>query len=328
MVSSRKTIGDKYYDSSVPGSYSGISGFIKNNKTSKNPKNWALSQRTITLHKPVRLNFERRQTIVTGIDQQWQSDLCDIQNLHAENDGYKFLLVNIDVFSKFAIVYPLKNKTAKTVKNGFIKSIQFRKPKAIQTDRGTEYFNRVLRNWFKRNNIKHFASHNYDVKAAVVERFLRTLKSRMWRYFTQHNTRRYVECLPELVKSYNNAFHRTIGMTPNEASKTKNENDVYFASFIKKGRLPAIPKFKINDVVRVSRYRGTFDKGYLPNWSEEYYRVTKIDDTIPPVYVLSDMLDEVLQGTFYGHELQKILIDPNATYRIEKVLKKSVGQFL
>ena len=69
----------------------------------------------------------------------------------------------------------------------------------------------------------------------------------------------------------------------------------------------------------MSRYRGTFDKGYLPNWSEEYYRITEIKDTIPLVYVILDMLDEELQGTFYGHELQKILIGVNSTYRIEKV---------
>ena len=118
------------------------------------------------------------------------------------------------------------------------------------------------------------------MKAAVVERFLRTLKGRMWRYFTQHNTRRYVECLPKLVKSYNNTFHRTIGMTPNEASKTKNENLVLHR--LLKGRLPSKPKFKINDIVRVSRYHETFDKGYIPNWSEEYYRITKIKNTIPP----------------------------------------------
>ena len=101
-------------------------------------------------------------------------------------------------------------------------------------------------------------------------------------------------------------------MTPNEASKTKNENLVF--QRLLKSRLPSISKFKINDIVRVSRYRGTFDKGYLPNWSEEYYRITEIKNTIPTVYVISDMLNDVLQGTFYGHELQKILIDPNATY--------------
>ena len=313
----------KYYDSCVPGSFSGISGFIKNNKSSKTTKKWAMSQRTITLHKPVRLKFERRKTIVNAIDQQWQCDLCDIQNLHADNDGYKYLLVNIDVFSKFAIVYPLKNKSGQTVKNAFINSIKQRKPKTVQTDRGTEYFNRVLQSWFTRNNIKHFALHNYDVKAAVVERFLRTLKSRMWRYFTHHNTRRYIECLPKLVESYNNTFHRTIGMTPNEASKTKNESVVL--QRLLKGCKLSKPKFKINDIVRVSRYRGTFDKGYLPTWSEEYYRITKIENTAPPVYVISDMQHEPLQGTFYENELQKILIDPNTTYRIEKVLKQKRG---
>ena len=112
-------------------------------------------------------------------------------------------------------------------------------------------------------------------------------------------------------------------MKPIEASKTKIENLVL--SRLIKGRLPSKHKFKLNDIVRVSRYRGTFDKGYLPNWSEEYYRITEIKDTIPPVYVLSDMMREVLQGTFYGHGLQKILIDPYATYRIEKVLKKKPG---
>ena len=80
------------------------------------------------------------------------------------------------------------------------------------------------------------------------------------------------------------------------------------------GSLPLKPKFKINDVVHVSRYRGTFDKGYLPNWTEEYFRVVKIENTMPPVYELADLQDEQLLGTFYGHELQKILIDPNATY--------------
>ena len=314
---------DKCYDAGVPGSFSGISGYIKNNKTTKLPKTWSLSQNTITLHKPVRLNFTRRPTIVTEIDQQWQSDLCDMQKFHADNDGYNFLLVNIDVFLKFVMVYPLKNKSASAVKNAFIESIKFRKPKCVQTDLDTEYFNTVLKKWFTQNKIKHFATQNYDVKAAVVERFLRTLKARMWRYFTQHNTRRYVECLPKLVKSYNNTFHRTIGMTPNEASKAKNKNIVL--QRLLKCCDPSKPKFKINDIVRVSRYRGTFDKGYLPNWSEEYYRVTKIENVIPPVYVLSDMMHEVLQGTFYGRELQKILIDPYATYRIEKVLKKKPG---
>ena len=98
MGTRRNANGIKYYDSSVPGSYNGLSGFIKNNKTLKNTKTWGVSQRMTTLHKPVCLNFERRKTVVSRIDQQWQCDLCDIQNLHDNNDEYKYLLVKIDVF--------------------------------------------------------------------------------------------------------------------------------------------------------------------------------------------------------------------------------------
>ena len=107
-------------------------------------------------------------------------------------------------------------------------------------------------------------------------------------------------------------------MTPNEALETKNENRVL--QRLLNGPLPSKPKFKINDVVRVSRYHGTFDKGYLPNWTEEYFLISKIENTAPPVYELSDLQNEQLLGIFYGHELHKILIDPNNTYRIEKVL--------
>ena len=89
-MGTKRNANGEYYDVGVPGSYSGISGFIKNNKSVKNAKTWGMSQHAITLHKPVRMNFERRKTIVTGIDQQWQSDLCDMQNLQADNDGYKY----------------------------------------------------------------------------------------------------------------------------------------------------------------------------------------------------------------------------------------------
>ena len=81
----------------------------------------------------------------------------------------------------------------------------------------------------------------------------------------------------------------------------------------------------MNDIVRVSWYYGTFDKGYLPNWTEEYFRVAKIKNTAPPVYELADLQDELLLGVFYGHELQKNLIDPNAMYQIEKVLEGKRG---
>ena len=144
----------------------------------------------------------------------------------------------------------------------------------------------------------------------------------MWRYFTQHHTRRYVERLPRLVKSYNNTFHQSIGMTPNEASKIKNENLVLQRL---NPPLPSKPMFKMNDVVRISRYCGSFDIGYLQNWTEDYFHIIKIKNIAPPVYELINLQDELLFRMFYSHELQKILIDPNTTYRIEKVLTKKRG---
>ena len=190
-----------------------------------------------------------------------------MQSVSVENDGYNFLLVNVDVFSKFAIVIPLKSKNALDVKRGFEKSVLNRKAKAIQTDRGIKFFNHDLQLLFKWNHIKHFASHNYDVKAAIAERILRLLKARMWQYFMHHNTRRYVECLPNLVNSYNTSFHRSIVMSPIEGSNINNENNIlkwFYGRRISKPHL----KFKLNDTFRVARYCRTFDKGYFPNWTE------------------------------------------------------------
>ena len=110
-------------------------------------------------------------------------------------------------------------------------------------------------------------------------------------------------------------------MTPNKAPKTKKENLVL--KRLLNGPFPSKPNFKINDVFRVSRYRRTFDKDYQPNWTEEYFFIVKIENSMPPVYEPADLQDEQLLGTFYGHELLKILINPNATYRIEKALKKA-----
>ena len=101
-------------------------------------------------------------------------------------------------------------------------------------------------------------------------------------------------------------------MTTIEGSKIKNEN-IILKWLYGRGVLKPHPKFKLNKMVHVARYRKMFDKGYFPNWTEEYYRVSKIENTLPPVYKLSDMKYKALAGSFYGHKLQKILIDINVT---------------
>jgi hypothetical protein len=133
-----------YFDPKSPASFSGLSSIIQTHQNlNKNPKknefkNWILNQETYTLHKPLIKNFKREKVKVNGIDDLWQVDLVDVSNLSRENKGYKYLLTIIDVFSKRAWVAPLKNKTGESILNAFRKIIKERKPKKIQSDKGSE----------------------------------------------------------------------------------------------------------------------------------------------------------------------------------------------
>ena len=138
--------------------------------TFRQMKTWLRSKHTHTLHKPVRYNFPRNRVIVTGTDDQWQADLVDMSSLARFNKAYKFLLTCVDVFSKFPWVVPLKNKTGES-------------PKKLQTDKGTEFLNGNFQSFLKEKSI-HLFTTNSELKASVLERFNRTLKTRMWKYFT------------------------------------------------------------------------------------------------------------------------------------------------
>ena len=168
-------------------------------------KTWLQSKDTYTLHKPVCYNFPRNRVIVTKIDDHWQADLMDISSLACLNKGYKFLLTCTDVFSKFAWVVLLKNKTGESLVNGFqIILYTGRSPKKLQTDKGTEFLNHNFQSFLKEKNI-HFFTTNSELKASVVERFNRTLKTCMWKYFTSKNTRVYINILQDIVQGYNNS---------------------------------------------------------------------------------------------------------------------------
>jgi hypothetical protein len=148
-----------------------------------------------------------------------------------------------------------------------------------------------------------------------VERFNRTLKEKMWKRFTAENTRNWVDMLERLIGEYNKTFHRTIRMTPIECSKIKKHEMKIPHKILSK------PKFKLGDKVRISRTKGVFEKGYLPNWSEAIYLIHKVKRTSPVTYILKDTAGEVLEGSFYENELQKT---KQEIYRIEKVLRKKI----
>ena len=258
------------------------------------------------LHKPIRRNFERRKYIVDCIDHVWGVDLADMKNLSKENNGYKWILMIIDAFSKYGWAVPMKDKAAKTVFDSFISVIENskRQPQKIHCDKGSEFYNKMFDKFLDENKIIRYSTYS-EFHNPIVERFVKTIKTWLWKEFTARDTKRWVDLLPGLLKRYNNKVHSTIKMTPSDASKKKNEAQIHESVFSEKPRKKKHkPKYKVGDIVRISRWKGTFEKGFAPNWSTEIFMVRKVFPTIPPMFQLEDMGGEEIEGSFYHEELQ------------------------
>lgn len=315
-----------YYNPGEAGSFGGVEPLFREASkrwktlTRKNVKEWLVDQEAYTLHKSARVRFKRNKIIVADVDDQWQADLTDMQQLSKYNSGYKYILTAIDVFSRHAWAVALKDKTGAEVFKAFKEIFSGgRVPHKLQTDRGKEFLNKKLSGLLKEQGVHHFVTNN-EVKAAVIERFHRTLKSRMWRYFTANNTYRYIDVLPELVKSYNHSFHRTIQARPvdvNSANSLKIWRRVYGSHIRQK---EASTLFRKGDHVRVSKIKGTFEKGYEQTFTTEIFIVDEIITRGErPVMRLRDYDGEQLVGGFYPEELQKVNKREDRVYRIEKI---------
>jgi transposase InsO family protein len=175
-----------YYDPKRPGGFGDAERLYEDVKkegrvalSREEIREWLMKQDAYTLHKPMRRHFKRNRVIVGGIDQQWQMDLAEMQSTQKFNDGYRYLLVCIDVFSKYAWVVPLKNKTGPTLVEAFKVILRSgRKPEKIMTDQGTEFLNRHFRALMKEEDIELYNTYN-ETKASIVERLIRTLKTKM-----------------------------------------------------------------------------------------------------------------------------------------------------
>ena len=248
------------------------------------------------------------------------TDLVDLAKLSSYNKGFKYLLTCIDVLSRYQWVVLLTDKTGKTLKDAFQVIFKSgRRPIRLQTDKGTEFINRVFQTFLKEHDMHFFTTYNEETKASIVEIFNRTLKTKMWKYFTHRETLTYVDVLSEMVASYDHTVHRTIGIPPAEVTWA-NQTTVSKRLYGRKGPNKSY-KFSPGDRVRLSKAKRTFKKGYLPNWTEELFMVVKCIETRPPVYLVKDDRGEILEGTFYAEELQKV-IKTDDIYKIEPILKK------
>ena len=281
---------------------------------------WA-QQLAEELHKPITRKFTKRRVFVKGVDEIWAADLVELQRFSDWNKGINYILMVIDVFSKFGWIEPLKNKKGETVGAAFEKIFKSgRKPRLLWTDKGKEFYNKNVNQLLSRKNIKLYSTENEE-KSSVVERFNRTIKQKMWKMFSANNNTIYAYKIGESLKNYNSSFHRSVQMSPIAASDITNTHQV-FANLYSDEIYKQVkkPKFRIGDRVRISKYkRKLFDKGFTPNWTEEIFIINKILYTKPVTYRLVDLRGETVTGSFYEPELQKTTQE---IFRIEKVIRR------
>ena len=167
------------------------------------------------LHKPIIRKFEKRKVHAAFKDNIWGADLADMQLLSRYNKGIRFSLCVIDIFSKYAWVVPLIDKKDISIVKAFqsILKESNRKPNKIWVDKGFEFYNAYFKKWLQDNDIIMYSTHN-EGKSVVAERFIRTLKSKIYKYMTSISKNVYIDKLDDIVDEYNNTYHTTIKMKP------------------------------------------------------------------------------------------------------------------
>lgn len=330
-----------YYDPKRVGSFGSASKLYKEVKSDgrddiklSDIKTWLRSQDPYTLHRAVKRTFKRNRVIVEGINRQFDADLADMSSMAKQNNGIKFLLIIIDVFSRYLHVVPLKSKTGKDVLNGFEQVFKSVKPHCLRTDKGSEFTNRIVQRYFEEQGVHHFVTQN-EPKANYAERVIRTLKTRLVKYFTHKQSLRYVDVLPEFVKSYNDSVHTSIGMAPSLVN-TDNERAVFWYQYLPKVKKPHHSKkkrtkkttgeplyvFAVGDHVRLIHLKRTFMREYDETYTGEVFKITqRFSRQGLPIYRVADLAGEDLSGTFYQTELQKINVDDDQIWKIDKVLR-------
>jgi ribulose bisphosphate carboxylase small subunit len=275
------------------------------------------------LHKPARKNFPRRQVIVRGIDETFQADLVEMIPYAKENKQFKYILMVIDIFSKFAWAKPVKNKSGETVTQAMKEIFDECKriPKNLHTDMGLEFRNKFFKSLMQKHNINHYWTFTH-LKAQICERLNRTIKEMMWKRFSLQGNYEWISILDSIMNEYNNRVHRTIGMEPSKVRK-KHEKMLLRTVYKQRRGFSTRTKFKVGDTVRVSKYKKVFEKGFTPNWSTELFKVVNVNYKNPCTYLLEDHQGQPILGRFYEYELQKT---KNAdTYLVEKVIRKRSG---
>ena len=274
------------------------------------------------LHKQAYKPKKCRKVISLGLDDTWSIDLVDMRYIDGEsnaekqlelNDGYQYIFMCIDLFSRYGWAVPMKNKTTTEAWKAFSKILAGgRKPKKIWADQGGEFHSDFWEDKLAKDDITLYYTGS-ERKAVMVERLNKTIKTWMWQEFTYYDdVKKWIDILPKLIDRYNKRVHSAIGMKPEEASNLSKKKLNKLAEKQYEGAVGEVgkPKYEVLDYVRISRLKGTFEKGYTQKWSKEIYRIMAIDLNKPIKCHLQDENGEDVTGVFYESELQKTIARP------------------
>ena len=291
---------------------------------------WLRNQESYSLTKGAIRKYQRSRVIVAGKDSQWDLDLMDMVDLATHNANYKYVLVAIDIFSRYAHCQPIKSKKGVEVTQALQQILSgSRKPKTIRTDRGMEFRSKDVNKYLKSIDIHHFYALNTETKANYAERIIKTLKHKIFRYLMKKRTQKYIDVLQDMVHSYNHTVHRSLGATPDSITKDK-EGESRLQQYLLRKKQPVKSKtrpyrMKLGQTVRLSHVRNVFDREYSQKWTGELFKIKyRFRREGLPVYTLMDWENDVIDGTFYEPELQAVDVDATNEYHIDKILKKRV----
>ena len=322
MVTKTELLRQLYETTKSPHSFSGIRGLLKlaqqhnPNISRHDVQDFLQKQESYTLHKITSKKFPRRKIISPKPGVIASCDLADMSLLSRYNEGYKYILVFIDIFSRFVQAVPIKRKDGITVTaalKNILESGHFNHLSRLNSDEGKEFYNQHVNQLLKSKKIILYSTSSREIKASIAERVIRTLKGKLYRYMSHQNTRKYIDILPDIIDSYNNSSHRSLGyeQTPLQVhSLTDPQSIEQQFSYMYKNAKPS--KRKVSSHLTVGQYvriadekrNSVFRRGYTVQNTIEIFKIRKVDTSQnPTIYFLEDLNGEPITGVFYRGEL-------------------------
>lgn len=313
----------RYANIGQPASLSDANKLAKASRQSLTDVQRALAaDKKILTHQKVVTKFRRRRVVAQAFEINCV-DLKDFTSLAEHNSNFKWLLFSIDVGSRFLYCQPMKTKSASDCADALDKIFKNMKKdgrdlcRSLMADRGSEFSNKKVSSLLKKNNIHFFTSSDGRIKASIVERVIRTISSMIYKYFTLNNTLSYLPVLQKIVDTYNNTTHSAINMAPADVTHD-NKHDLWLKQLLDEGP-PRRPKFKVGQHVFITKDRRTFEKGYSSKLIMEIFKIKKVVLSNPVTYILEDLDENQIEGTFYAQEMK--LTQLPETFEIETILK-------